>query len=331
MRIGIIDLGTNSVRFALFEVLPFDQSFHSLYREKIMLRPGQGVFTSGRLPASSMERMSKAFRHFASVARQHKVWHLEAYATSALREAENSDRLVNRILTETGIQIRVISGQKEAELIALGITHNEPQLRGESLLIDIGGGSTEISFCRGRSILSSLSLDLGAQRLSQLFLTREHLQPGPLRDLALKKMRHFIQQKLRPLKAKGRGKKPQLAIGSSGTLKALAKALSTEPLPKKKKSKKKKKSGGRALPLKPLSQRPHFSRSQLSTLIGELVEMPQSQYTLAFAIDPKRKDLILPGAVLLEEVLFSLDVEKVTTTDFSLREGLLIKKINSLI
>ncbi len=309
MRIGIIDLGTNSVRFAIYEIKGQGGLRQSLYREKIMLRPGQAVFTTGLLTSGSATKILKAFRHFASVARKYKVWNLGAYATSALREAANSDRLVQKVARETGIEIKIISGQREAELIALGILQHEPSLSGRHLLVDIGGGSTELSFCLGRKALKSLSLDLGAQRLAQMFLKPEHMQPGVQRDRALKKMRRHIQKKLAPLKRDQKRFGPRRVVGSSGTLKALARIL-TPPL------------GPRSL------KRPRFSQKQLSELVEELQLKPQSQYGQIRGLELKRRDLILPGAVLLEEILLQLKISKVETTEFSLREGLLIERIN---
>ncbi|MEO5970726.1 MAG: hypothetical protein ABIQ95_12440, partial [Bdellovibrionia bacterium] len=168
MRIGIIDLGTNSVRFDIHSVTPPGEA-HLLHREKLMIRLGEGVFLDGKLDPHAIRRAVHAFMSFKNTAERFQVEKIVAFATSALREAKDAVHLIDRIRQKTQIEIRIISGEEEAKLIALGILSHE-SFKGRYGLIDIGGGSTEISICHNKNILNSASFPLGAARLQQVFL-----------------------------------------------------------------------------------------------------------------------------------------------------------------
>ena len=165
MRIAIIDLGTNSVRFDIQQLGPGKRQVRQLHREKIMVRLGQGVFLNGKLDRSAVTRSLHAFAKFQKVAHQYKAGKIIAFGTSALREVADSEKFLKAIVDKTGIQVRVISGTEEAQLIALGILSNEKVGKEKFAMVDIGGGSTEISVCRGKAILHSTSFPLGRRGL----------------------------------------------------------------------------------------------------------------------------------------------------------------------
>lgn len=135
-----------------------------------MVRLGQGVFIKGRLNHSAIKRTLDAFSSFKKTAEKLRVQKILAFGTSALREAEDRDGFIKLIKAKVGIDIHIISGQEEANLIALGILTNEKSLpNGLFGLVDIGGGSTEISICKGDKVLFSDSFPLGTARLSASF------------------------------------------------------------------------------------------------------------------------------------------------------------------
>ena len=124
MRIGIIDLGTNSVRFDIHSVAPQGEA-HLLHREKLMIRLGEGVFLNGQLDPQAVLRGVHAFMSFKNTAERFQVVKIVAFATSALREAKDAQQFVDKIRQKTQIEIRIISGEEEAKLIALGILIHE--------------------------------------------------------------------------------------------------------------------------------------------------------------------------------------------------------------
>jgi exopolyphosphatase/guanosine-5'-triphosphate,3'-diphosphate pyrophosphatase len=177
MRFAVIDLGTNSVRF---DVHQLGKKAKLLHREKLMIRLGQEVFLKGKLNKDAIDRASQAFIHFAKVARKLQTDRMIAFGTSALRESKNGAAFVEHIRNVSGIELRVISGQEEARFIAAGILRNEKKLPPRFALIDIGGGSTEVSICKKNKAAASHSFPLGTARMQQVFLKKNPPAPPPI-------------------------------------------------------------------------------------------------------------------------------------------------------
>jgi exopolyphosphatase / guanosine-5'-triphosphate,3'-diphosphate pyrophosphatase len=293
MRLGIIDLGTNSVRFDVHQ-LGSNRRISRLHREKLMIRLGQGVFLNGSLNKSAIQRTLHAFLRFKRVASHLKTEKIIAFGTSALREAADRDRLIEQIRRRSGIEIRVISGDEEAKLIARGILSNEKLGKGRFALVDIGGGSTEISICRGKSIEKASSFNLGTARLQQVFLK------APKPDARhLDELRAYIRTTIHQKMATDRWPDVGRIIGSSGTIRALGKIL-------------KRRSGSHAI-----------GRKDLHQLVDAMSRMTQAEILAIPGMEPKRADMILAGAILLEECMKALGASKVAPTEFSLRDGIL--------
>lgn len=297
MRIAIVDLGTNSVRFDVHQIGPGKQA-RMLHREKVMVRLGQGVFTSGQLDPHAIHRTVHAFNLFKKIAAELKVSRIVALGTSALREATDSNKFVERLRALTGVDVRVISGPEEARLIALGILSNEKTGRRKVGLIDIGGGSTEITIAQNRSMLHSDSFPLGTARLQQVFLKKSPPSSGSIDQLRL-----YIRKTLGVKLIDESWPRPAEVIGSSGTIRALSKIA-------------RKSNGKKVLKLK-----------DLSALIKKMQRMTTTQLLGIDGIESKRVDMILAGAILLEECMIALRCEKLVVTDYSLRDGILEEQI----
>jgi exopolyphosphatase/guanosine-5'-triphosphate,3'-diphosphate pyrophosphatase len=316
MRIGIIDLGTNSVRFDVFEEAPVlhrklpsrkrgraleSSKIRRIYRDKLMVRLGEGLFESGRIQAAAAQRTLLAFQHFAKTAESLGLDRLIALGTSALRDGNGSAGLIRKIKKETGIQIRVISGEEEARLIAVGILGNDTLPSTAPLaLIDIGGGSMEVSLVQGQKIRFSQSFPLGTARLSQL-----HLDQSPPTKAAVHALREEVAAQL--ANALPSDFSPRLAIGSSGTIRALGKLLGS-PSNKRK-----------VFKLKALER---FNKKVQSLELPEIRQIPK--------MEANRADMILAGSLLLEETLRILGVEQIRVSEFSLRNGVLLEELNEL-
>ena len=297
MRIGIIDLGTNSIRFDIHEIIS-RKRHHRLFREKLMIRLGEGVFLHGKLNKFATERCAQALKAFAERCSVLGVKKIIAVGTSALRDATDGLQFVQRIERETGIRVRIISGEEEALLIAEGVLHHERKLSGKFALVDIGGGSTEVTICDGRTILHSASFNLGVARLQQLYLkSSPPKSPSPGQDPVLLLREHIRQTLLHKGKTWPDVKR---IIGSSGTVRALSrlqKGLKKE--------------------------RGMFSKKSLSKLVTELAPLTTAELMQRSKMEPKRVDLILAGGILLEEISGFLGAERISTTSYSLRDGIL--------
>ncbi len=291
MRLGIIDLGTNSVRFDAYE-FDYDKGIKRLRREKLMVRLGEGVFLTGKLNREAVERTLDAFRGFIKTAAELQIEKIVAIATSALREAEDGEKLVAQIKKLTDIELTIISGETEAKYISRGILANEKGLKGSFALVDIGGGSTEVSICEGKEVQTSCSLPLGAARLSQQFPREGGATSSESMRLQVSKiLKDSVLANIKP--------RPKRIIGSSGTIRALAKLQEAHGWPKE-----------------------IISRNRLKKLIEEMKDLNSQQLRAFPGMDQNRIDIIVPGAILLEEIMRFLSVSKVHVTDFSLRDGL---------
>lgn len=288
MRVAIIDLGTNSVRF---DVHSLGKKQTLLHREKIMIRLGQGVFVKGRMDRSAVDRAMLAFERFRRVAAGLNVRKIIAFGTSALREAQDGSAFVDEVKARSGIEVKVISGREEAKLISLGILANEKRIPGRFALVDIGGGSTEISVGSGKKVTLGDSFPLGTARLQQVFLKK-----SPPSEHAVKQLREYIRNMLQQRMQRW---SCQTIVGSSGTVKAVTKILG-------KKS---------------------FSLKELGALVERLCSLSTTELLDIEGMEAKRVDMILAGVILLEEIAYALKAKKIIPTEFSLRDGIIEEEI----
>ena len=298
MRLGVIDLGTNSVRFDVHQI-GTDGELTRLHREKLMIRLGQGAFLSRKLDREAIGRTLDAFARFKRVATQLKTEKIIAFGTSALREVSDRDQLIELIRRSTGIHLRVITGAEEAQLIALGILSNETLAPSRIALVDIGGGSTEISICRGRKVLHSHSFNLGAARLQQIFLKKSPPDPKSILEL-----REHIRANLQGKMVADNWPSVGRIIGSSGTIKALLK-----------------------LTRKGSAKKNSIDRDRVHSLSVKMSTMGPAELLAIPGMEPKRVDLILAGAILFDETMRELGARKAQTTEYSLRDGIIEEEL----
>lgn len=318
MRIGIIDLGTNSVRFDVQE-LEAKREPKRLHREKLMVRLGQGVFQDGRLDPGAIRRTIQAFKSFKRTADHLQVRKIVAFATSALREANDRERFLRELRARSGIEVRIISGEEEARLIAQGVLHNETRLKGRFALVDIGGGSTEITICHATSsksskkspqkslqkskMLRSASFKLGAARIHQVFLRSNPPKRAKKKDQdPITTARRYIRGTLLSKLVAESWPKTQKIVGSSGTILALNKLIN------------------------PKGKKKGFTRKELKKLVKELAELTIDELLSLPGMEPKRVDIILAGAILFDEVMEALGAKSVQMTEYALRDGILAEE-----
>lgn len=263
-----------------------------------MIRLGQGVFVKGRLDRNAIHRAIHAFSTFRRISDEFSVSRIIALGTSALREAMDGPKLVDQIKKITGIDVRTISGSEEARLIALGILSNAKLPKVRTALIDIGGGSTEISMVHNKKILYCESLPLGTARLQQVFLKK-----SPPSAESIEKLRQFIRKGLPVHLSASTSLKVSEVMGSSGTIKALTKIA-------------KKQTGRKVL-----------GTHELRLLVKKMSQMTTTQLLGLSGMEAKRVDMILAGAILLEECVTAFGAERIIPTDYSLRDGIVREQV----
>ena len=215
MRIAAIDIGTNSVHMIVVRVRP-DLSFEVIDREKAMVRLGAGGLDGKELTTEAMTAALQALSKFKRLAESHTVDVILAAATSATREARNGGEFLARIEAETGIRPRVVTGAEEARLIHLAAVYGVDVGSARAVVIDIGGGSTEITLGTATSTQAAKSFKIGVIRLTERFVKSDPLSGRDEQKLT-KHVLSEIDRHCEQITATGFDR----VIGTSGTILSL--------------------------------------------------------------------------------------------------------------
>jgi len=191
--IGFIDLGTNSVRLLLVRINP-NFSFTILRREKQVIRLGEGEFTDKRILPGAVDRAVLVCRRYYELCQRYQAKEIHAVATSAIRDAENKNEVIALLEAQTGIGFTVISGEEEARLIWRGICTGMDVGNEKVLLIDIGGGSTELVVGNQDQYWVLSSIKMGAVRTTTAFFPDGCVDP--VNENSIQKIRQHVQNKI---------------------------------------------------------------------------------------------------------------------------------------
>jgi exopolyphosphatase/guanosine-5'-triphosphate,3'-diphosphate pyrophosphatase len=305
MRIAAIDIGTNSVHMIVVRVRP-DLSFEVIDREKAMVRLGAGGLDGKALTTEAMSAALQALSKFRRLAESHTVDVILAAATSATREARNGGEFLARIEAETGIRPRVITGAEEARLIHLAAVYGVDVGGARAVVIDIGGGSTEITLGTATAIQAARSFKIGVIRLTERFVKSDPLAGRDEQKLT-KHVLSEIDRHCEQITTAGFDR----VIGTSGTILSLGTVAAAM--------------AGGAVPSELRNLR--VPAKQIRRLRKEVVALSLAQRLTIPGLDPRRADLIVAGAVLLDAILRRLGADDITLCDLALREGLILDYI----
>lgn len=302
MRIGAVDIGTNSVHLLVAEIDGNGQiTTIEKAREQVML--GSGGIGRQQITDEAFNRGVEALRTFRAACDSLDVVDVHAAATSAVREASNGQAFCRAVKSETGIHVRVITGMDEARLIYLGAKDHLDFTHGRVLLVDLGGGSTEVVLCDRRDALHLQSLTAGHIRL-----TEAHVGPSGFDDEARRAMKKTVRGVLKPLLQRVRPEDVGSVVGTSGAIRCLARMATLargEALP----------SHGNGLVL---------HRKEIEQLVARFVALPTERTVELPGMDPRRVQTLPAAAVLVREVLKALGLSALVTSDRSLRDGLVV-------
>jgi exopolyphosphatase / guanosine-5'-triphosphate,3'-diphosphate pyrophosphatase len=304
MRLAAIDIGTNSVHMIVVQVHG-DLSFEVIDREKEMVRLGAGGLDGRALTDESMAAALQVLSKFKRLAESHQVDQIVAVATSATREAENGGAFLKAITQQTGIRAHVISGNEEARLIHLAAAYGVGISGDTAVVVDIGGGSVEVTRGIGPNMELGKSFKVGVIRLTERFVKSDPISRRDERKL-VKHLDTEFGDYLRRIAKAGFDR----VIGTSGTILSLGTVAEMHAGQKS--------SGlrNRRVPVKHL----HRLRKALTS-----IDLPQR---LQFpGLDPKRADIAVAGAVLLDTILKRLGATEMSLCDLSLREGVVLDYI----
>lgn len=302
MKLGAIDIGTNSMRLLVADV----QDKKLVSREKYIntTRIGQGVDENGYITDEAMERNITALYEFSQMCKEKGCEKVRCMGTSALRDAVNRDVFIEKAREKSGIKVEVIAGEKEAELGFRGVLMGA-SAEGNLLILDIGGGSTEFIFGNNDGIIKSVSIDIGALRLTEKFRGFE-------KDAELySEMINFIKEKTNDIMEYLRECEISTVCGIGGTITSMS-AINQK--------------------LEVYSmEKVHQSvitaedADDISEMLRHSTEEDRKSMK---GLQPKRADIITAGAVILDTIIKSLDIDRVVVSEYDNLEGLVSEMIS---
>lgn len=302
MRIAAIDIGTNSIHMIVVRIRP-DLSFEVVDREKEMVRLGAGGLDGRELTPSATAAALQTLARFKRLADSHQVDEIIAAATSAVREAENGGDFIALVRRETGIRVRVISGTEEARLIHRAAGYGVDMSEGAAVVIDIGGGSVEITLGTPHRMALGRSVKAGVIRLTERFVKSDPLTPRDEQRL-MRYIRRETRDFVREITRRGYTR----VFGTSGTILSLGSIAA---------------SVARASDARNL----RVPAKALRRLRKRLTAMTLDERLKVPGLDPRRADLAVAGIILLDTLLSDLDADAITLCDLALREGLVLDYI----
>ncbi len=309
-RYASIDAGTNSTRMLLVEVIRKggDLKFNTLKRVMKITRMGENVDDSGRLGPQGLERTRQAMEDYHSIIESYGgAERICVVGTSATRDAVNAYDFRNMVEEVFGVEPRILSGEEEARLSYLGATWDLGELvsvQGQILVVDIGGGSTEMVLGDGKEIIYHRSVDVGCVRMSERYLASD-----PPRESELQAMEREIARALEPVTADLKNKPVELLIGLAGTITTLS-AMSM----------------GLAEYRGELIHGSWLTREGVEEMYRKMVGMGLRERKAYMGLEPERADVILGGAAVLLVLLRKMDAERLLVSEKDILDGLVIEE-----
>jgi exopolyphosphatase/guanosine-5'-triphosphate,3'-diphosphate pyrophosphatase len=296
-KLAAIDVGSNAMRLAIASADDGGR-LHMIHTDREAVRLGADVFAKGEISNSRLVEAMNAFIKFRKLINQQNVGFVRAVGTSALREARNRDYCISQIEKATDITIQPISGEEEARLVFLAVSKNL-NLDGKiALLVDIGGGSVEISLATGGAIVVTESFAIGAVRLLQMF---EQKKRGE--RVFRKLVREYIKVSGALLRREIGERKVDLCIATGGNVESL---------------------GDLRVALCNGRDDTSLAADELALILEELQSRSYEGRVKDFGLRPDRADVIIPAAVVLQNVAKEAHVDQILIPRVGVREGLLI-------
>jgi len=296
MKAGVIDMGTNTFHLVIADFSEGEVDL--IYKTNVPVKLGEGRLNENIIIPEAFERGLQALTQFSHTLKAHDVKVLKATATSAVRNASNGPDFVQAVKERTGIDIEVISGDEEAAYIFKGVQATGV-ITDTTLIMDIGGGSTEFILCDTTQLLWKKSYDLGAARLLQAFFKSD-----PISEADQSAIIRHVDQQIDELKEACRKYQPKVLVGSAGAFETFAQLLH------------------KGIDLKTLAWAP-LSVNGYQQLSAQLIASTHEQRSQMEDLIPLRVDLIVVAALLTDYVLKTFVIPELRLSTFDLKMGVL--------
>ncbi|KEO75006.1 Ppx/GppA phosphatase family protein [Anditalea andensis] len=303
-KAAVIDMGTNTFHLLLVEL--HENSFKTIYKEKIAVRLGQGGISKKIIAADAMKRAFHTLEHFSNLIKGEGVKEIFAFATSAVRNAENGDEFVISIKKRFGIHVNVINGTEEAHMIYEGIRFSESLDENTSLMMDIGGGSVEFIIGNKTDAFWKQSFEIGGQRMLDLFHYHDPILPEETAKLNI-----YLEDKLRDLIQAIHHYGPNQLVGASGTFDTLSDIYFADLNVKKSKSEKVF----------------HLPTKEFEIIAAKLTSLDKQGRLDLPGMIPMRVDMIVVASLLISYILKFVPATELVCSNYALKEGAIAQLI----
>lgn len=299
-RLAAIDIGSNAIRMIIVEVGP--QGFVPIKKYRFPIRLGADVFKNGKISAKNLKESARTFEKFSKVATKFGITRLRAVGTSALRESSNGAAFVELIRRKSGIKIEVIDGRVEAQWVHRAVRQEVKLDQASAVLIDIGGGSVEVTFSNQGRLEATQSFPFGTVRTLEL-LKRRHLEESQINLV----IGDFIRPLSQYVHANAPGKRLDFAVGTGGNLETLGK-------------------------LKPVllgrSSKTEMTDLELENIIQKLRRMSVKERIARLEMRPDRADVIVPAALVVQAIMRQASVHRLLMPAVGLKDGILLSLVD---
>ncbi|MCH9816880.1 MAG: Ppx/GppA family phosphatase [Actinomycetia bacterium] len=306
MRLGVLDIGSNTVHLLIVDA-HYGAAPIPAHSRKIELRLAEHL-KAGSITNAAREALTDFVSEALVVAEDLGASAIEAFATSAIREADNGTDVIEHVATKTGVDIDLLSGSDEARLTFLAVRRWFGWSRGQLLLLDIGGGSLEIAAGRDEEPEVAISLQLGAGRMTRMFLNGD-----PASEKSLRKLRKHARLEIASEVGRVRRTGDRLhAVGTSKTFKQLARIAGAAPS-----------ADGIYVPRQ-------LSRASLNEQLPKLAEMGVADLAQLPGVSAGRAGQLLAGAVVAEAAMDLFEISELQICPWALREGVILQRLDGL-
>jgi exopolyphosphatase/guanosine-5'-triphosphate,3'-diphosphate pyrophosphatase len=301
--LAAIDVGSNAIRLIVGKVNG-DRDLQIVENIREPVRLGQDVFTKGTIAEETIEKASDAFKRFRDLIDKHGAQWTKAVATSATREALNREIFLDRMEQSSGIEINVINGEEEARLIHLAVGSKINLKNKRAMLVDIGGGSAEITLVADGHIVSTESYRMGSVRLLQVL---EEKKRGEKQFNQL--VREYVDATQKRMKKELGKEKIDICVGTGGNIESL---------------------GDLRVQLFDKERNDVIQVDELDTLVKKLQSMTYEERVQQLLLRPDRADVIVPAAIVIQKVVKQAGVDELLIPAVGLKDGLLIDMVQEL-